>query len=327
MAEVLLDTNSPIKHKVFWRGEVRDADDTPTVRVYDITEDPAISPAINKNEILTTLTPTKVETDIGVYEVYLPYALTKRQRSFLFVWEYFVEEELFQKEHKIYVTTPYTDIAQAIDSIGLGADPSDPNYKTWAEITEAERYARKTIEAYTGQLFYLYNDVHVVYGSGSDILPLPYRIEELHELYQNDILLVDRLNEIENWGYSLDISPTNYGLKVNRATMLDNTVYVANGMVPPTINDSNGGAFSNGTSYTVQGVYGWSEVPDEVDIACIELMKDYFSKDKVWRNKYLKNVSAFDWKFEYNSATYSGTGNVYVDQLLLPYVLSQATVI
>ena len=56
-------------------------------------------------------------------------------------------------------------------------------------------------------------------------------------------------------------------------------------------------------------------------------MKDYFSKDKVWRDKYMKSISTFDWKFEYNAETYRGTGNVYVDQILLPYVINQMVVI
>jgi hypothetical protein len=40
-----------------------------------------------------------------------------------------------------------------------------------------------------------------------------------------------------------------------------------------------------------------------------------------------KNRWQFDWKFEYNSGTYSGTGNLYADQLLLPYVINKMVVI
>jgi hypothetical protein len=173
----------------------------------------------------------------------------------------------------------------------------------------------------------LYDDVQVAYGSGSDILPLPYKLAELHELYQNDILLLNTLTNVNNWNYNTIISESGFGIRVNRANMLDNTVYTANGMVPPTINDTWGGSFAVGSTYRVQGKFGWQEVPDEVDLACIELMKDYFSKDKIWRNKYMKSIQTFDWKFEYNSGTYSGTGNLYADQLLLPYVINKMVVI
>ena len=35
-----------------------------------------------------------------------------------------------------------------------------------------------------------------VYSTGSDTLPLPYKINQLHELYLNDTLLVDNINSI-----------------------------------------------------------------------------------------------------------------------------------
>ena len=325
--EILVGSNSPVTHKVFWQGQLTDSDSLPVVRLYDITEDPAIVPAINPGTILATLTVVKSEVDSGTYAVYIPLTYTDRQRQLRLNWSYTVGSVSTEINHKVYVQTPYTDLSQAIDSLGLGSDYSDPNTKSYAELCSAERYARKLIEAYTQQQFYLYDDVQIAYGSGSDVLPLPYKLAELHELYQNDILLLNTLTNVNNWNYNTIISESGFGIRVNRADMLDNTVYTANGMVPPTINDTWGGSFAVGSTYRVQGKFGWEEVPDEIDLACIELMKDYFSKDKIWRNKYMKSIQTFDWKFEYNSGTYSGTGNLYADQLLLPYVINKMVVI
>jgi hypothetical protein len=325
--EILVGTNSPVKHKVYWKGAPRDADSLPIVKVYDITEDPAVTPAINPGMLVGTLSPTKLETDIGVYEVYPPHSLTNRNKQLKLVWEYAVENTPILKEHKLFVVTPYVDITQAGDVLRLGSDPSDPNYKSYFEIAEAEKYARKVIENYTGQVFSLYDDVHTVYGAGADVLPLPFRLSDLHELYENDILLLDNISGNNVWNYETIISESGFGIRVNRANMLDNTVYVANGMVPPSINYSYNGAFSKDAVYRVAGRYGWDQVPDEVELAAIELMKDYFSKDKVWRDKYMKSISTFDWKFEYDPETYKGTGNVYADQLLLPYVITQMVII
>ena len=325
--EILVGSNSPVTHKVFWQGQLTDSDSLPVVRLYDITEDPAIVPAINPGTILATLTAVKSEVDSGTYAVYIPLTYTDRQRQLRLNWSYTVGSVSTEINHKVYVQTPYTDLSQAIDSLGLGSDFSDPNSKSYAELCNAERYARKLIEAYTQQQFYLYDDVQIAYGSGSDVLPLPYKLAELHELYQNDILLLNTLTNVNNWNYNTIISESGFGIRVNRADMLDNTVYTANGMVPPTINDTWGGSFAVGSTYRVQGKFGWEEVPDEIDLACIELMKDYFSKDKIWRNKYMKSIQTFDWKFEYNSGTYSGTGNLYADQLLLPYVINKMVVI
>ena len=325
--EILIGSNPPVKHKVFWAGELVDADSNPTVKVYDITEDPAVVPAISPGSILTILTSTKSEVDPGTYYVVIPLDYANRQRELSLVWEYSVSGYPISKTHDLYVVTPYTDIAQALDVINYSVDSSDPGYKSYAELAEAERWARRIIDAYTGQQFNLYDDLHIIYGDNSDSLRLPYRFTELHELYANDILLIDNINGINNLSYDVQISESGFGIRVNRANLLDNTVYTANGMVPPSINDSFGGAFQKNVAYKVQGRYGWDHVPDEVDIACIELMKDYFSKDKTWRNKYMKNMQTFDWKFEYSSSTYNGTGNLYVDQILLPYVLTQMVVI
>ena len=56
-------------------------------------------------------------------------------------------------------------------------------------------------------------------------------------------------------------------------------------------------------------------------------MKDYFSKDNLWRNKYVNKISTFDWDFEYGSGATSGTGNLYADQLLSDYVVSKVLLI
>jgi len=329
MAEILLNTNAPVKHKVFWRGEVRDSDSLPNVTVYGIYHDDPVLPdhdPYDPEQIVYETEATRCETDIGVYEVYVPFSITKMTKSLLFVWEYEVDGEPVTKEHKVFVVKPYVDLSQAIYSLGLGADPSDPNYKNWDEVAAAERYARKVIENYTGQQFYLYNDTNTVYGSGSDLLPLPYKLYELHELYQNDILLFD-IHGVNNWNYDIELTPSGYGLKVNRANMLDNTVYTANGLVPPSLSNPSNGAFYKDSSYIVSGLYGWPQVPDEVELAAIELMKDYFSKDKVWRNKYVKSIKTFDWSFDYNSESSSGTGNLYADQLLSSYVINQMVII
>ncbi len=325
--EIIVGTNSPVKQRVFWKGGIAQADSLPTVKFYDVTNDPSIEPSINPNTLLLTQTAEEAETDRGVYLVYPPISLTDRPRTLRLVWEYKVDEESVTKEHLLDVVKPYVDLTNAADALGFGFDQSDPNYKTFVDLAAAERYARKLIESYTGQEFYLYDDVNVIYATGSEILPLPHKINEIHSIHLNDILLIDRINNIDNWNIPVEISSSGFGIKVNKSGLLDNVVYTANGMVPPSINDYNNGSFVNGGAYRIEGRYGWDQVPHEVELATIELMKDFFSKDKDWRNKYLKSIQTFDWQFEYDTATFSGTGNNYADQLLSGYVLSTMVLI
>lgn len=319
MAEILVNSQSPITHQVFWNGEVGSANANPVVLIYDITEDPAINPALSPNQLLATITSSVDENNPGTYFIYIPYQFTDRNRTLRIKWEYAVGTTLVEKFDEVFVVTPYVDFNH-IQDLGFSIDSSDPNYKSYKELMRAERYARKQIEQFTAQKFYLYDDLYLVRGYDSDTLPLPAKVYELHELYANDILLYDKFKGINNWGYTTIISESGYGIRVNRAGMLDNTVYTANGMVPPTINNSYG-VFQSGVSYKVQGRFGWEKVPDKVELAAVELMKDYFSKDSAWRNKYIKSISTFDWDFEYFGQSYAGTGNLYADGLLQEYVM------
>ena len=79
--------------------------------------------------------------------------------------------------------------------------------------------------------------------------------------------------------------------------------------------------------YVVTGWYGWERVPDNVSEACITLMQQYFEKDRTWKDKYVKNISTFDWKFEFMDSAHKGTGSLYADQLLAPYVTNGMVII
>lgn len=319
MAEILINSQSPITHQVFWNGDITSADALPSVKLFDITSDPAISPLINPTTILATLQSLADENNPGTYVVYIPYAYTNRNRTLRLQWDYQVSGTNVSRSDEVYVVTPYVDFNHVQD-LGFSTDSSDPNYKSYKELIRAERYARKQIEQYTGQKFHLYDDLYVVYGYGSDVLPLPAKINELHELYANDTLLLDNIDKISNISYEVIIAESGYGIRIDRSSIVDNTVYVANGMIPPSIYDISG-AFQTNVPYKVQGRFGWEKVPDAVELAAIELMKDYFAKDTVWRNKYIKNISTFDWDFEYTSEAYAGTGNAYADRLLADYVM------
>ena len=323
MAEIYKDQTSPIKTKIFWAGEIVDADDDlVSAAIYDITEDKTISPSVNPNTVLVTLSATKLETDIGTYQIVIPFQYCQRNRKFKIVWSY--EVGGVEASHIYYtdVVTPYANMADIIEELNIGTDPSDPNYKTYHELQMAEKYARKLIEEYCNQSFYLYDDTEIAYGSGSDVLALPYRIHQIHKLYENDVLVVDNINSENNWIFEPVISESNFGIRVNRQDLLDNVTYTANGLIPPSINDRGySGAFREDFRYVVSGRFGWPTVPDNVQEASLILIQQYFDRDTAWRNKYVKCISTFDWKFDYMGGAHTGTGNLYADKLLDAYVI------
>ena len=331
MAEIYRYSVTPIKTKIFWNGEIVNADnDEVEAVVYNVTEDLTIIPPLNPLASIAILDADKVETDIGTYQISLSQFYTEKTHTYTIVWNYNINGLDGSHTTFVDVVNPYCSFAEVIDDLELGTDPSDPRYKSYHELSMAEKYARNLIEDYTGQSFYLYQDQEVVYGNGSDILPLPYRINAIHKIYADDILLIDNLSNppINNWGYTPIISETGFGIRLDRTELVDNTVYVANGMIPPSINDLyTGQAFRKGVRYRVSGQFGWDAVPDEVEQAAIQLVVQYFAKDRVWSDKYLKSVSTFDWDFEYTDNAFTGTGSAYVDKLLYPYVLTNMVLI
>ena len=324
MAEIYKDQTSPIKTKIFWGGEIVNVDnDEVTAIIYDITEDNTVHPTVDPNVAILVLEATKVETDNGTYQVVIPFEFCRRNRKFKIIWNYVIDGNSASHIYFTDVVTPYANLSDVWDDLNFGTDPSDPNYKTYHEVQMAEKYARKLIEIYTNQFFYTYDDRQVVYGHGADILPLPFRIDQIHELYEEDVLLVDKINEVNNWIYDPQISESGFGIRVNKQNLMDNIVYVSNGLVPPTINDWGGSfAFKKDYRYMVQGRFGWSAVPDNVEEACIILIQQFFEKDSAWRNKYVKSITTFDMQFEFMEDAHRGTGNLYADQLLAPYVIN-----
>jgi len=301
MIEVYVGTNSPVRTKIFYDGDLIDADGTVVVHLYDITEDPLIEPHVDPLAIVQSFDSEKSEVDTGSYSFVLPRSLTQRARKFKAHWVY--SADAISSEHVTYtdVILPYCDLSEAIEHLGLGTDPSDPNHKSYEELQSAEKWARKVIEHHTSQKFYKYGSTEIAYGSGGNILPLASKIISVRRVYESDILLVDTHDIVDNWAYTPIVSESGFGIRV----------------------DGNGHeAFHKNTRYRIDGVFGWESVPADVQDACIALMGDYFSKDKVWKAKYIKNIQTFDWKFEYSSDAYSGTGNLYADQLLAQYIVS-----
>lgn len=327
MAEIYKNNSTAISTKLYYRGDAITPDGDVLVDFYDITNDPLIIPAINPEAVIIELIAEPTETDVGVYNAYLPVEYVSRNRNYKLVWKY--EYDAVQYAHITYldVVTPYISVEEAIEDLDLGSDPNDPNYKSYHEIRMAEKYARKMVEYYTGQSFYPYDDTFTVMGNDSDTLPLPSKIMQIHTLKSNDSVLIDNLNNVNNIGYLVKPTTSGFGVIVNQTTQVDPETYIANGMVPPSIYDISPNIFRRGKRYEVYGRFGWNDIPDEVEQATIEIMKTYFAKDRAWKDRYISQISTTDWNFKYTSDAFSGTGSAYADKLLLDFVVTQMVVV
>lgn len=325
MAEIYLDQASRVVTKIYWAGEITDADGAVTAEVKRYrTSSPQWISAAN------TYTATKLETDAGTYEIIIPKSEVPPRfwaNTLEITWKYSINGSQTSHKQVVDVVRPYVNITDAIEILNVGTDVSDPNFKSYNELKIAERYARKLIDAYTNQFFDERYIKETAYGNGTDTLPLRTRCFDWYILRENGVVVIDRGLNINNFGYTIKVSDTQYGITVDRTNLLDNIVYTANGMVPPTINDSGYGAFKKDCLYTVEHWCGWTHVPPSVEEAALELMKMYFAKDRIWRERYVKKISTTDWDFEYSSEAFGGTGSSYADKLLADYVITQMVLV
>lgn len=327
MAEIYKNSNDPIKTKVFWKGEIVESSSSVVAVVYDITEDPLINPPLNPNVNIGIFTAQEEDVNPGTYYINLPLYLTARNKKLKIVWQFVVGTQAETLTTYCDIVTPYVSIAEVVEDLGLGAEYTDPNFKSYHELRMAEKYARKMVEYYTGQKFYLFDDKFTIMGNDSDTLPLPRKIHTLHSLHQNDQLWIDNLNDINYLGYAIEPTTSGFGIKINQAALLDGDAYIANGMVPPSIHDVSPNIFKRGKHYDIYARFGWDSVPDEVEQATIEIMRSYFSKDRLWKDRYVNKISTTDWNFQFASDAFSGTGSAYADKLLLDYVVTQMVVV
>jgi hypothetical protein len=173
----------------------------------------------------------------------------------------------------------------------------------------------------------LYGDTVSIMGSDSDTLLLPKRITSIATITHNDEIWIDSWGTVNNIGYVFKPTFSGFGITVDKSYSLTSDVYIANGMIPPSINAESPNVFKRGKLYNIKGVFGWDHVPPKVEEAAIELMKMYFAKDRVWKDRYIKKISTTDWDFQYSSEAFSGTGSSYADKLLTDYVVTQMVIV
>ena len=322
--------NYPVETKLFVKGEPV----TPSSVLVDIYQSwPSQYQGIDTSPLTAAGTdiPTDiVDTDVGVYSVDIPLALSSgamRGKTLRLIWKYVVDGVTYKKQTWVEFVFPYASLVEAADQLGFGSDANDPNHKTFKELKQAEKYARMMIDSYTNQKFSPHIDTISVMGSDSDVLPLPKRIIGLIRLTEGDEVWWDGYGTTNNIGYHLKPTFSSFAITVDTSVLLSSDVYIANGMVPPSADSVSSNIFKRGKKYTVHGDFGWELVPPKVEEAAIELMKMYFAKDRVWKDRYVKKISTTDWDFEYSSQSFTGTGSSYADKLLADYVVTQMVIV
>lgn len=261
--------------------------------------------------------PTVTRTAAG-YTVELPWTLTRQDRDFIIDWNFeYVENTIpyvFKDQTYVQVVTPILSLEETAAIAKY--DLSDPQGAL--DTADLERRVRYAIQTYTGQNFGKFSGTITVQGNGASKLSLPAPILEFGGVLYDGILRPNYGVKIINNGWAISSGQV-WIDNIKQAPpewMLDRFDYQGK-IAAPMLYGHN--RFYDGVEYTISGVFGYADVPGDVRQAARLLTQDYSCDESLWRERYIDSVRAGDWRFEFNSQAFVGTGNAQADQILSGY--------
>lgn len=287
-------------------GQKVNADGNVLVSIYDADD--------STNTVIVSGTAVNQPPN-GHYSYGIGPSVTSLNKTLRAEWTYSISSASVTQSNFYEIATPYTTVSDIIDYYNLGPSPSDPNFKPYEQIRSAEMLARTVIDGYTGQRFGKRYGRQEVFGNGSDACFLTEPMLSIDRMYENDILVYDKLSSpsVNQFGFEIALTQTNKTVRIVNAGW---DVRYDNNIDPSILYY---GRFRNNSRYMFEGVIGWNYVPPRVKLAATLLSGDYLAHDAAWRIKYLSEVTLSEVSFKMAGGAFNGTGNLLVDNMLDQY--------
>lgn len=271
-------------------GDVADTQPTATLRVSGVTYD--------ENNPAPTLPVQGPESVDGAerWSAVVGFAYTQDAGQVSVTWEFTIDGVGATKVDYFNVVVPLVDINTARDELEIPEEISDD------KIVLAERRVRRLIERITGQVFAPVEETlsATQYADGS--LRLPQRI-----------ISVTSVNGVGN---TLYYTIGGDGWFLNIIYPLKRDGIRASG-VPIRYPWPSGD--TRPQKALVTGVWGYETVPPAIEEAALILIEQQLCPEAIYAERYLKTMTAADFRFEFDKGAYAGTGNVIADQLLAKF--------
>lgn len=293
--QIYHETSESLTLSLYINGVLTDADSVPNVTVTRLSDDV---------EIITTQTAASVST--GKYKYTLTTANTAVLGKFRAVWTYVVNAVTNIKTEYYDVVVGYANAQEARDFYaGLTGNTND-------EIYQKEKLARKIIDVYCNQTFGFELDTqYKIRGDDKNTLFLNKRLYNLDEVLINGVDDVTSEVEIDE----------DYWLRVLEDARPGFFIDIKRGITEPSR------FFRQPVKYWVTGDWGWESVPDDINLACLMLIKDYFCDDTMLRQHGIWLYSLGDKEIRTVKDFWGTTGNFDVDMLLSNYTYVAARLI
>lgn len=189
---------------------------------------------------------------------------------------------------------------------------------TVEEANELEAAVRHLISSVTGQTFGKRTETLQIVGSGERSLKLPKRLISYTSVgdpnftYNNAAFLIKG----DGWYLKKIVTDPSDGSLIKYALPEE---------VTDPIHYPFGGdyyyTYRKDIVYTISGTWGWESVPAAVREAAKLLVGDYACQEQQYRDKFIKTMTSGDWRFEFHSGAWQGTGNKRADQLLDAFIV------
>ena len=237
--------------------------------------------------------------DVGKYKYILTTANNSSLGMHKVVWTYEISGVTNTKTEYYEVVVPYTSAQEVRDMY------PDLASKSNEEIYRKEQIARRIINVYCNQSFDFEKAVtKIVYGKSANVLLLPRKLYTITSVKVDDTDDVTSDIEIYNEEW---LKPT----WVTTTTM--KFVDIKRGITEPSH------YFREGEKYYVKGDWGWEYVPENIRLASMILINDYFCDDTLLREHGVVDAQMGDRSLEFRRDLLGTTGNYNVDQLLADY--------
>lgn len=287
MKEFFVNNISKAEYVIYIDGVATNADGAVTATAF-----------LNGAETGSTLTVTSPST--GKYTALIPMSMLAAEGVIRVQWSFTLQGSAMSISEEYLVVTAYAPWSYF------------QSKASYTDYLECERIARKVIDWYCGQTFGKIATVYKVEGIDTNGLKLPRRLLTLTEVrwldqYTNPTIITAP-SPSDGWNeYDWEVVADGWLLRTPRAR------------TRPDPACSTKYSFKRNVSYDVEGVWGYSSVPTNIEEAAKIIIANLLCKDQKYRDKYLKSVATNDWDIEFLEDAFRGTGSVTADQLLSDY--------
>lgn len=280
--------------------------DTNSVVVFEHPYEEPLTAAVYRNgsKIMES---APITSEGGRFELNLTYRETQFDGELVIVWTGLDEIFPFQRYQYVEVASPIVPISR------LRTLFASTNYQD-AELAELENNVRLVIQAHTGQKFGFEVGTKSVTGTGEKKISLPQRLNKLYSVTGGPLTYFT----VSADGWSLYLGYKNYmGIKEMPPEDYIDNVTVVSGVIH--VPDTYWKKFSRGTTYAIEGEWGYPTVPADVQEAALLLANDFGTGENLYRDRYLEAIKSGDWNLTFSEGAFRGTGNARADGLLEKY--------